>query len=320
MLTPLFSFRARKGANAQLSVLTFHRAPPVFDAIMPGEPDASRFDRWVKRWSGWFNFLPLTEAVVHLRDGTLPARAACLTFDDGYADNREIAAPILKKLGIPATFFVATDFLDGGMMFNDRVVEALRGAKGAALDLTSLGFGVWPTTTPHSRARSIDGVLKQVKYLPYAEREVATMAVARIAEVELHPHPMMTVAQVRELADMGFEIGAHTMSHPILRALPDDQARAEIVGSRARLQEITGQKIKMFAYPNGKPNEDYDLRHVAMVREAGFLGAVATIAGAGRRGDDLFQIPRFTPWHGDSWKSAVQFLRNYSVPNQALKP
>jgi peptidoglycan/xylan/chitin deacetylase (PgdA/CDA1 family) len=315
-----WGFRARSpaGKHARLSILTFHRVFEREDRLFPTEPHAGNFARWLQTWSAWFNFLPLTDAVRRLTQGTLPERAACITFDDGYVDNLEIAAPILKRVGIPATFFVATDFLDGGMMFNDRVIEAFRQVKGDALDLTRLGMGVWPTVDARSRAQGVDGVLKQVKYRAYDEREAITQAIADCAGATLAPHPMMSEEQVRVLADEGFEIGAHTCSHPILLQIPDDRARREMHESRARLQAVTGQTIDMFAYPNGKPDEDYGFRHTLMAKEAGFIGAVATIPGAAKHGADLFQIPRFTPWQGASWKSAAQFWQNYAQPIRAL--
>jgi peptidoglycan/xylan/chitin deacetylase (PgdA/CDA1 family) len=310
--------RSPAGANARLSILTFHRVYSECDPVFTTEPNAETFGAWLSAWARWFNVLPLTEAVERLRDGRLPARAACITFDDGYVDNLEIAAPILKAQGIPATFFVATDFLDGGMMFNDRVIEAFRQARGDAFNLSAMGLGTWSLTDARARAQGVDGVLRQVKYLPYEEREKATQRIAELASAQLDPHPMMTESQVRALADMGFEIGAHTCSHPILLQVPDNRAANEMRVSRARLQAISGQAVRMFAYPNGKPNEDYGFRHTLMVRDAGFLGAVATIPGAAQRSADLFQIPRFTPWHGASWKSAAQFWRNYGTPVRAL--
>jgi peptidoglycan/xylan/chitin deacetylase (PgdA/CDA1 family) len=321
MLSLPLEWISKHHGQPQLSVLTFHRVFPEQDSLFASEPCARRFPTWLKTWARWVRFLPLAEAVQRLRAGTLPARAACITFDDGYADNLEVAAPILSSLGIPATFFIATDFMDGGMMFNDRVIEAFRQHQGSHLDLTPLGLGIWPTATPKDRASAIDQVLigKGVKYLPYAERERVTMSIAQCAGANLDPHPMMTEAQVKKLAAMGFEIGAHTQSHPILREIPDARARIEIEQSRARLKAITGQPIDVFAYPNGKPNEDYDLRHTKMVEAAGFIGAVATIPGAAAQGADYYQIPRFTPWHGESWKSAAQLMRNYRTPIAALR-
>src|SRR6185295_2112486 len=111
------------------------------DPVASGTVDAAAFDWQMECLSRCFRVLPLSEAVERLRQGTLPGRAACVTFDDGYADNAEVALPILRRHGLCATFFVATGFLDGGIMFNDRVIEAVRGAPGAQLDLTPLGLG-----------------------------------------------------------------------------------------------------------------------------------------------------------------------------------
>ena len=94
--------------------------------------------RWVKRT---FNVIPLREGVAGLKAGRLPARALSITFDDGYANNESIAAPILARLGLHATFFIATGFLDGGRMFNDTIIETVRAARGTELDLQALGLG-----------------------------------------------------------------------------------------------------------------------------------------------------------------------------------
>src|SRR5262245_19841153 len=114
----MLQFLLRLARTPRLSVLAYHRVLPAPDPLRPSEPTAAEFEqrmRWVK---ANFNVLPLTEAVGALREGRLPERALSITFDDGYADNHDIELPILARLGLPATFFVATGFLDGGCMFN----------------------------------------------------------------------------------------------------------------------------------------------------------------------------------------------------------
>jgi peptidoglycan/xylan/chitin deacetylase (PgdA/CDA1 family) len=127
----LFDVLAPSGARGRLSILIFHRILAAPDALLPDELDAARFDAvcgWLRRW---FNVLPLDEAVRQLAAGDLAARALSITFDDGYADNHNVALPILARHGMCATFFVATGFLDGGRMFNDTLIEAVRRTRDA---------------------------------------------------------------------------------------------------------------------------------------------------------------------------------------------
>ena len=135
-----FSLASPAGAHARLSILIFHRVFAERDPLFPDEPDIVRFDEilgWVKQW---LNVLPLEEAVVRLRSGSLPARAAAITFDDGYADNLTCAVPVLAKHGLNATFFIATGFTDGGRMWNDTVIESIRSATVPEIDCSFLGL------------------------------------------------------------------------------------------------------------------------------------------------------------------------------------
>ena len=144
MLTPFFNWLSPAGAKARLSILIFHRVLPQPDPLFPQEMHARQFDAVCGWLANWFKVLPLDRAVDHLQAGTLPARAACITFDDGYADNHHIALPILQAHGLSATFFIATGFLDGGRMWNDTIIETARRSPLPLLDLDSLGLGRHP--------------------------------------------------------------------------------------------------------------------------------------------------------------------------------
>jgi peptidoglycan/xylan/chitin deacetylase (PgdA/CDA1 family) len=105
-------------------------------------------------------------------------------------------------------------------------------------------------------------------------------------------------------------IGAHTVTHPILSRVPEKTARAEMTGSRERLEAITGRRVALFAYPNGKPGTDYTRLHVQLAREAGFDAACSGSWGTATAGSDVFQIPRFTPWDRSGWRYALRLARN----------
>jgi peptidoglycan/xylan/chitin deacetylase (PgdA/CDA1 family) len=301
-------------AGRPLSVLIFHRVLAVPDPLQPGEPTAAEFAARMEWLKSCFTVVSLAQGIAGLRSGRLPPRAIAITFDDGYADNCEIAAPILQRLGLPATFFVATGFLDGGRMFNDTVIETVRCS--ARLDLGDLGFGEHALTDDDTRRAAIGVILERVKYQPLRERETLVEQIAARAGSPLPPSPMMRSEQVAELHRMGFDIGGHTVRHPILAELDVDEARREIVAGRRRLEEIVGARVAHFAYPNGRPGRDYRQAHVALVREAGFDAAVSTARGVGRSGADLFQLPRFTPWDRPDWRFGLRLARNYFEPVQ----
>lgn len=120
---------------------------------------------------------------------------------------------------------------------------------------------------------------------------------------------MMSKPQIRELHRLGVEIGAHTITHPILSRTDPQMARREIGASREILQGITGAPVSLFAYPNGRPYDDYDGSHVEMVRACGFAAAVSTSWGAATRRSDRYQLPRLMPWDKTALRFAARLLR-----------
>ncbi len=299
------------GPRGGLSILIFHRVFPEFDPLLPEGIDAHHFDalmRWIKKW---FNVLPLAEAVIRLQQGNLPARAAAITFDDGYADNYEVALSILQRHDLPATFFIAVGFLGGGRMFNDTVIETVRRCQQPELDLTALGLGRHDLRSIAKKRQAILVLLQQIKYLLFTQRQDVVHAIAEITKVDLPNDLMMTAQQVKQLREIGMGIGAHTVQHPILARLKAGEAEREIADSRDYLQELLGESVTLFAYPNGKPQTDYCYDHVAMVRRLGLQAAVSTAWGVARKGSDRFQLPRFTPWERTFWRFGLGLLRNY---------
>jgi peptidoglycan/xylan/chitin deacetylase (PgdA/CDA1 family) len=263
--------------------------------------------RWV---ASNFEVLSLLDAVRALREHRLPRRALSITFDDGYADNHDLALPVLRRLGLPATFFVATGFLDGGCMFNDVVIEAVRQASRGEVVLDDLGLGRHPVGSDEERLRAIDRILARLKYFEPASRAAVAREIALRAGARLPTDLMMTSEQIRSLHAAGMSLGGHTANHPILAAISLEQAREDMAAGRAQLEAIIGAPVKLFAYPNGRPIRDYRREHAVLARELGFEGAVSTAPGAARSADDLYQIPRFTPWDRPNWRFGLRLAKN----------
>lgn len=312
ILRGLFAARSGTGRGRRLSVLIFHRVLERPDPLFPEEMHAERFEHLCGWLKSWFRVLPLEEAATRLAEGRLPPRALAITFDDGYADNRTVAAPILQRHGLPCTFFVATGFLDGGRMWNDTLIEAFRGCGADALDLSPLhpGLRACALGTPALRRAAIDHTIAVAKYLPPPARLALVDAVARRAGVRPPDDLMMTGAQVRELRAIGLQVGAHTVTHPILLGLDRAAALAEVAASKRHLEALLDEEVSLFAYPNGKPGVDYGDESVDVVREAGFRFAVSTQWGVSTAATDRLQLRRFTPWDRGRLRFGLRLLGN----------
>ena len=275
-------------------ILTFHRVPAETDELLPDEPPAAVFERQMTWLREYCTVLSLPEGCRRLREGSLPARAACVTFDDGYADNYDVAKPILDGLGIPGTFFIAAGAIESGIMWNDLVIEGVRRAE-HTLDLSAVDLGTHELEGVDSRRAAVRAVISQIKYLPQDNREAIARRVLESATAET-PRLMMTRAKVRGLAEDGHVVGAHTVTHPILAETDDAAARREIESSRDWVADVTGVEPRVFAYPNGRRGQDFDDRHMKMVAAAGFEAAVSTDWGSAHGRSDMLALPRFTPW------------------------
>lgn len=284
------------GRRAKLQILIYHQIHQSPDPLRPEALDAKAFDWQMSLLAHHFTVLPLEEAIQCLRDGTLPARAACITFDDGYRDNIEVALPILLQYGLPATFFIATGFLNGGRMWHDSVIEAVRSYKGDLLDLSDSLGQRFLTETIYEKRRTIRRLVQLLKGLAPDVRDREVEYIVKICRGPLPQNLMMTTNQVQQLLVSGMAVGCHTSKHPIFTTVSNETVQQEIKDGRAELESIAGQPVNLFAYPNGKPVQDYVADHVDLVRELGFDAAVSTANGVASRSRDYWQLPRFTPW------------------------
>ena len=301
------------GKRASLLVLTYHRVLAEPDPLLSDEPDVVRFSGQMNLLSSLFNVLPLSEAVQRLKLNSLPERAVCITFDDGYANNLEFALPILKARKLPATVFVSTGFIGGKIMWNDMIIEVIRAAK-EELDLGHLNLGVYSLADNKHRRDAINNLISRLKYINPDERLQALRQIADHAGANIKKDIMMSESQLKELHHSGIELGAHTVNHPILSRLEDTLAFNEIKNSKGVLEDITGEAITCFAYPNGRPAKDYEARHVRMVKDLGFKSAVSTAWGATQRNSDVLQLPRIAPWDRTSTGYITRMLKAYLDP------
>lgn len=312
LLQPLATIASGIGKKKKLLIMIYHRVLDEPDFMRPGEVDRTVFTWQMQLIAKHFNVLPLSEALERMQNDTLPPRAISITFDDGYADNYTQALPILQKFNLTATFFIANGFLNGGRMWNDTVIEAVRHFPGQVLDLTEIGLGRFDLNVETQKSQAASNIIHKIKHLPIKKRDEFTAYIAAQSQ-NLPDDLMMTSEQLRRLSETDMEIGGHTVNHPILAKLDDEAANEEIQQNKLFLEQLLNTTLRFFAYPNGKPDIDYLQQHRQMVMQNGYQAAVSTDWGVSTQDSDRWQLPRFTPWDNTTLKFMIRMLLKYSA-------
>ena len=224
-------------------------------------------------------------------------RRIAITFDDGYADNLEVAAPLLVESGFPATFFLVTEGLDPDAEFWwDRlehvVLDAPEGSGPIEVVLDGRTLRL-DTRSALGRERALKALNRRLRLLRPERIDAVLLELAECLggwKGACEHHRRLAPSRARSLLAAG-EIGAHTRTHPLLAALDDGSAREEIAGSRGDAARIAGVAVRHFAYPFGMEGA-FDRRIARLVREAGFDAAFINVRGLVRRRTDRFLIPR----------------------------
>jgi peptidoglycan/xylan/chitin deacetylase (PgdA/CDA1 family) len=223
-----------------------------------------------------------------------------VTFDDGYQDNYTLARPVLISHAIPATIFVATGAVDGRIpIWTHELREAVLGGSRRVVDLRPFGWELWLFETVQDRQRCLESLRKRLKALPEDQRKRTATAVFHElgwdkeaqSNARVLSTLMMTWEMIRGLRKDGMTIGAHTVSHPILTSISEEDAEREIMESKRCIEAQVGEPVRHFAYPNGT-RRDWSSAVQNLVRRAGFQSACTTVYGTNTLGTDLYALQR----------------------------
>jgi peptidoglycan/xylan/chitin deacetylase (PgdA/CDA1 family) len=264
--------------------LNYHR---VGDAV--GQPwdrtlwstDAAGFDAQLALLAREADVIAPADVADALRSGR-PGRRVMITFDDGYRDNYEVAFPLLRRHGLPATFFLTTGFLDcPHVAWWDELAWMVRRGGGEA----------------DGHDAEIRALCEHYKALP-SERAEALLdeVAARTGAGRCAPahaeELWMTWEMARALRDGGMTIGGHTVTHPLLARVPVARQREEIAGCAARLADELGEQMRWFAYPVGS-RDAFTEQTQALLHEQGVVFAFSFYGGVGRFDAwDPLDVPR----------------------------
>ncbi|HBC56623.1 MAG TPA: hypothetical protein DCZ03_05595 [Gammaproteobacteria bacterium] len=301
---------ARGQNGVKLPILIYHRVHPE-GYPLPTDMMAKQFEWQMSLLRAYFAPLSLVDALEQLQQGDLKPGSVCITFDDGYEDNLLVALPILERYQIPATFFITTNYIEGGAMWNDYIWESMRDTQHQEVELIELGLGHYSLASEGERLQAGKQIIHAIKYLVPTERLDFASKVVNKLGVHIPKSLMLNADQVKMLHRAGMGIGAHTQSHPILHTLSDNDAKVEIRESKTILENLIQAPVDYFAYPNGKRDQDYSQRDVDLVKNEGFKAALSTEWGVSDRNSDLWQLNRFTPWDDTVFKYLARMWINY---------
>jgi peptidoglycan/xylan/chitin deacetylase (PgdA/CDA1 family) len=300
-LDPVFR-RLRRGLGG--TILTLHRFEPVESETNMLSVHALRSELEYLRKQN-YALVSLASIVDGLTKQRLPPpNAVAFTVDDGYADFRDLAAPVFAAFDCPVTVFATTGPIDRTMWFWwDRIEYAFDTSRARRLEM-KVGDEIvsyrWKTRA-EARAAGVD-FTERMKCVTAQERLDGVDRVCAALDVDTSgPRPpayeTMTWEDFRRLSSTGLvDVGPHTVTHPILSRLAADQIAWEIRESWRRLRAECPNAVPIFCYPNGTP-ADYTPETMSAVRRAGLTAAVTTTPGhIGRLSsdpDERYRLPRF---------------------------
>ena len=309
-----------RGAPRKAFVLMYHRVADEFCDPWGLCVSPRFFDQQLDVLRQFAPVLPIKTLTANLRSGTLRRRSIAITFDDGYADNVDIARPLLARYDAPATFYIVSrqvgsereywwDELDRLLLQPGRLPATfeldLEGdiVRAELGDATTYGeeshrlnrnWRAWETP-PTPRHALYYALWQRMRPMSAERRQDILEALRRWARADPGARPARAVVSQAALAGLAadrlIEVGCHTMTHPRLAALTVPEQAEEIRGCKESLEAILNRRVESFAYPFGGDG-DYTADTVSLVRNIGFSSACCTSEGPVTASSDPAQLPR----------------------------
>jgi peptidoglycan/xylan/chitin deacetylase (PgdA/CDA1 family)/CelD/BcsL family acetyltransferase involved in cellulose biosynthesis len=292
---PRISWNRRSEPAAR--ILYYHRVNDERDPFFPAI-STKLFEQEMQFVARHYQVVCLGELLERLEGGS-PEPVVAITFDDGYQDNYHNAFPILQRYGLPATIFLATGTMDSSEpLWFEQLAQALKTTAREFVDLEiDLPRRFW-TRTPEERLKSNGQIFASLRRLPESQRRQWLAQILRqlaAPDDSGRRGKMLTWQQIRLMKEHGIHFGGHTVSHPFLSRLTEEQGMWEVSECKRRIEEEIQAAVDYFAYPNGR-EEDFTDWNKAVLRNAGYRAALTTIWGMNYQSTDRMELRRGQPW------------------------
>jgi peptidoglycan/xylan/chitin deacetylase (PgdA/CDA1 family) len=257
-----------------------------------------------------YRVVPLLQVAEQLASAKgLDSHTVALTIDDGRRDFYQFMFPLLKEFKFPATFFVVSSFIRGeDWIWTDKAL--------------------WLSKQPNPPAQltqgKLDEVFRSLNRMRPEARNAQIQAMAASAGIAIPARPPAKYAacswtELREMADSGLvDVGSHTVTHPILSSITDEESWQELSGSRREIEDGIGRKVGSFCFPNGMPG-DYRPTQVGQIADAGYACSVVASFGLVGRDADRFRLPRIGMGSKSEPVEFSKFLDGFAYYQRKLK-
>lgn len=265
-------------------ILAFHRVNDHAVDILNLRVRVKDFETQLTYLRKHYRLVSLQEAIDTLRsEKNLPSNTVVITFDDGYTDNYLHAFPILQKLSIPATIFLTLEPIETrSALWFDEIQGCILSTHVHSVDLRKFSLPAFPIATRKQKQKMIEHIVEEIKrnwdfkkvpmFIDYLHRQLSVPRKNGKSDL------MLTWEQVTDMKGGGIEFGAHTMTHPILTHIGDQELNYEIAKAKEILEGKVGAPVAFFAYPNGEAR-DFNAVVVDRLKSCGYRGACTLIPG-----------------------------------------
>jgi peptidoglycan/xylan/chitin deacetylase (PgdA/CDA1 family) len=287
------TWRLQRASKSKNAILCYHRVGisgvPLYSALPPEVFEAQM--RYLRKR---YRIVSLAELCAELAEPRSCEPSVAITFDDGYGDLWHHAFPVLQKLRIPATIFLAVDAIETGQVsWYDRIFAILQVFPGKTLEL---GLDIpfrFRLGLPLDRLRVAENIIQRLRVLPDGLRQTCCAELERrvaLPEQELCGR-MLSWDQIRAMHGAGISFGSHTMSHRVLGRLRVEEVRQELVDSKKRIEEKLGCVVDTFAYPFGQPG---DIGSVTggVLADCGYRCGLTTVEGTNAPAANPYRLSR----------------------------
>jgi len=306
----------------KITILIYHGVVP--EALVPPcslQLSVQDFAWQMAYMKRHYHVMPLSELVRKINQNeVLPDNIAVVTFDDGFENNYTVAYPVLKRLGIPATIFIPTGFVETDkILWPQELYLMMTASSQKGLDMRDHGMGIYDLRTMSSNTNMmtlntqvIDDMRSCFKNFPEEDKKRLLaiirqrLGVGDLDEGLRRRFAMLSWEQITKMNQSGFiSFGSHTANHPFLINLDKDALTREIVESFETIKKKLNSQDILFAYTYGNQG-DFNELSKQIVKEQGAVCAVTTIEGLNGREDDLFELKRvFCNVTRDAFRLAV---------------